>query len=322
MTFMVVDTDIYDVLFGLDLVIKIGAIVDMEQGLIQVRRGPGTDVEVLPLTMVNLMQRSNSETNIRDDASTLKQAPGNSNVVVGLSSLYEHGTNERMVAQEFESDSDSNGDPNEGTQSVGPIDGESEFGDIELENLVMLEGPQQILQLTLQKQADDLMKEEITDADDYADWIQWAVDAEQGKRALSEATSATEVFVLLQVQHMDIIDSSNNIKERIADNHKENSSHVVRPRECNKHIYMDHDQDEEATPNVEVVGGAQDEDLEVADGKQTLQKGLIRYYNKQQQLELVLAAQELFELRDREVDPIVSGDEDKCGVETKGSDIW
>ncbi len=58
MTFMVVDTDSYDVLLGLDLLIKIGAIVDVEQGLIQVRRGPGTDVEVLPLTMVNLIQRS------------------------------------------------------------------------------------------------------------------------------------------------------------------------------------------------------------------------------------------------------------------------
>ncbi len=41
MTFMVVDTDSYDILLGLDLLIKIGAIVDVEQGLIQVWRGPG-----------------------------------------------------------------------------------------------------------------------------------------------------------------------------------------------------------------------------------------------------------------------------------------
>jgi hypothetical protein len=53
MTFMVVDTNSYDILLGLDLLIKIGAIVDVEQGLIQVRRGLGNDVEVLPLTMVN-----------------------------------------------------------------------------------------------------------------------------------------------------------------------------------------------------------------------------------------------------------------------------
>jgi hypothetical protein len=62
MTFMVVDTDSYDVLLGLDFLIKIGAIVDVEQGFIQVRHGPGTNVEVLPLTMVNMLQRMNSET--------------------------------------------------------------------------------------------------------------------------------------------------------------------------------------------------------------------------------------------------------------------
>jgi hypothetical protein len=128
-----------------------------------------------------------------------------------------------MIAQESESNSDSNEDSNEGTQPVGPVDGESKFGDIELEDLVMLEGPHQILQLTLEKQADDFMKEEITDDDDYADWIQWAMDAEQGKQTLPEATSAAEVSVILQVQQMDIADSSSNIKERIADNRKEDS---------------------------------------------------------------------------------------------------
>jgi hypothetical protein len=55
MIFMVVDIDNYDILFGLDFLIKIGVIVDVEQGLIQVRHGPGTNVEVLPLTMVNML---------------------------------------------------------------------------------------------------------------------------------------------------------------------------------------------------------------------------------------------------------------------------
>jgi hypothetical protein len=41
----------------------------------------------------------------------------------------------------------------------------------------------------------------------------WATDAEKGKQALLEATSAAEVSVILQVQQMDIVDSSNNIKE-------------------------------------------------------------------------------------------------------------
>jgi len=49
------------------------------------------------------------------------------------------------------------------------IDCENEFGDTELEELVKSEGPQEILQLTIQEQADDFMKEEIIDFDDYAD---------------------------------------------------------------------------------------------------------------------------------------------------------
>jgi hypothetical protein len=60
MTFMVVDTDSYDVLLGLDFFMKIGAVVDVEKGRIQIRRGPGTNVEVLPLTTVNLLQSMNS----------------------------------------------------------------------------------------------------------------------------------------------------------------------------------------------------------------------------------------------------------------------
>jgi hypothetical protein len=55
MTFMVVDMDSYDVLLGLDFVIKIGTIVDVERGLIQVKHGLGTNVKIL--TMVNMLQR-------------------------------------------------------------------------------------------------------------------------------------------------------------------------------------------------------------------------------------------------------------------------
>jgi hypothetical protein len=223
MTFMVVDTDNYDVLLGLDLLIKIGAIVDVEQGLIQVRRDPGSDVEVLPLTMVNMLQKLKSETMIPNDADALQHTLKNLDAAIRHSSLYEYGGNEQMDAQESDSDSDTDEDCNEQIQLVGPIDGESEFGNTKLEELVLLEGPRQILQLTLQDQTDDLMKEEITDADDYADWIRWVADAEQEKKALSGAANGAEVSVLLQVQHMDIIDSHNIPKERLDDNRKTDS---------------------------------------------------------------------------------------------------
>jgi len=74
MTFMVVDMDGYDVLLGLDFLMKIGAVVDVERGLIQVRHGPGTNVEVLPLTVVNLLQRMSVGTMVRGMSTTWKDA--------------------------------------------------------------------------------------------------------------------------------------------------------------------------------------------------------------------------------------------------------
>jgi predicted aspartyl protease len=74
MTFMVVDTDGYDMLLGLDFLMKIGAVVDVEQGLIQVRHGLGTNVEVLPLTVVNLLQRMSVGTMVREASTTWKDA--------------------------------------------------------------------------------------------------------------------------------------------------------------------------------------------------------------------------------------------------------
>jgi hypothetical protein len=56
MTFMVVDIDSYNLLFGLNFLIKIGIVVDVEKGIIQVRQGPGNNIQVLPLSMVNMLQ--------------------------------------------------------------------------------------------------------------------------------------------------------------------------------------------------------------------------------------------------------------------------
>jgi len=74
MTFMVVDTDGYDVLLGLDFLMKIGAVVNVERGMIQVRHGPGTNVKVLPLTVVNLLQRMSTGTMVREMSTTWKDA--------------------------------------------------------------------------------------------------------------------------------------------------------------------------------------------------------------------------------------------------------
>jgi hypothetical protein len=100
------------------------------------------------------------------------------------------------------SDNDTNDNEyisDEGLQLVEPNGDEYEFGNIELEDLVLSEEPQQILQLILQGQVDDFMEEEIIDVDDYADWLKWVSNAEKRKQYIFESTSCAEVPVLLQV---------------------------------------------------------------------------------------------------------------------------
>ncbi len=139
MIFMVVDTDSYDVLLGLDLLIKIGAIVDVEQGLIQIRKGPGADVEVLPLTMVNLMQRLDSATS--DHKDDWRHASGNSEVMSETSYSSRQDTCELLAELESESDSNSSESSKEATQLVDHDEDASKFGDTEFEELVKKEGP-------------------------------------------------------------------------------------------------------------------------------------------------------------------------------------
>jgi len=143
MTFMVVDTDSYDVLLRLDLLIKIGAIVDVERGLIQVRHRSRINVEVLPLTVVNMLQEMNSETLIQEVAAALGSThlDGNLDTIVRKPSLCEHVATGRMDALILDSDFDTDEDREGKLQLVGPVDDESEFGNTELEDLVLLEGP-------------------------------------------------------------------------------------------------------------------------------------------------------------------------------------
>jgi len=55
MTCTIVDTNYYDPLFGLDFLIKIGVVVDVEKGTIQVRHKPRNNIQILPLNMVNML---------------------------------------------------------------------------------------------------------------------------------------------------------------------------------------------------------------------------------------------------------------------------
>ncbi len=56
MMFLVVDIDTHNLLLSLNVLMKIGAVVDEEKGTILVRPGSRTDVEMLPLNVVNIVQ--------------------------------------------------------------------------------------------------------------------------------------------------------------------------------------------------------------------------------------------------------------------------
>ncbi len=54
--YLVVNTNIYNFLLGLDFLMKIKAVVDVEKGVIQVRSSPSIIVEVLFSNVVNMLQ--------------------------------------------------------------------------------------------------------------------------------------------------------------------------------------------------------------------------------------------------------------------------
>jgi hypothetical protein len=54
----------------------------------------------------------------------------------------------------------------------------------------------------LQDQADDFIREEISDSDDYVDWIQWVFNAEKGKQISREPVRCAEVLALLPIHQV------------------------------------------------------------------------------------------------------------------------
>jgi hypothetical protein len=150
MTFMVIHTDGYDVLLGLDFLMKIGAVVDVERGLIQVRHGPRTNVEVLPLTVVNLLQRMSTGTMVREAPTTWKDVcadQGGDTIPDQDRKAVDEGGDASTSDSDDESDTSEYYDSE--SNRLKQIDSEDEFVDAEFEKLVSSEGPQEMLRLML-----------------------------------------------------------------------------------------------------------------------------------------------------------------------------
>ncbi len=86
-------------------------------------------------------------------------------------------------------------------------------------------------------------------------------------------------------------------------------------------VVSEEDQPKELVPHEaeDIKGGEimQDDDVRVA-----LKRRRPHYYDKEQQLELVLAAQELFEFGEHDLISTGFEKEDKCGIDTRNNDIW
>jgi len=72
----------------------------------------------------------------------------------------------------------------------------------------------------------------------------------------------------------------------------------------------------------EATVGKEIRDSESSKGKQVLRRGKTKYYDRKQQLELVLAAQALLEDDGREIHDASSGGEEAYADDTSKTDIW
>ncbi len=146
------------------------------------RHGPGTNVEVLPLTVVNLLQNTNSGALGPKTPATWKDTRADRDPYQMPEQGQAIGTKEDDAdTSDSDVDTDSSKCDDSESSQQKQVDYEEEFKDADLEELVNSEGPQEMLRLMLQEQGDALMIEELTDFDDYADWIRWVSDAEQSR---------------------------------------------------------------------------------------------------------------------------------------------
>jgi hypothetical protein len=86
-------------------------------------------------------------------------------------------------------------------------------------------------------------------------------------------------------------------------------------------VVSNEDQPEELVP-CEAEVAKRGEFVQDDDVGMVLKRKRPQYYDRQQQLELVLATQQLFEYGEHDLLPTGSNEEDEWGVNTRHQDIW
>ncbi|CAM6065311.1 unnamed protein product [Sphagnum tenellum] len=208
------------------------------------------NVEILPLTTVNLLQNVPSGTLEQEATDRTKEvACGSLETDGGRTSL-----SDSEGASDTVSDTDTETDSTFEPQLVDVLDEAIEFGNTEFEELVLKEGPEQILQLTLQDQTDQFMREEISDSDDCADWIQWVSDAEERKTGNRESTMCEKAPVLMKMQRPNEDENLHNPVKS-----SECSDENTRWREISQRIQIEPDLGEERLGQLwKILGNYQD----------------------------------------------------------------
>jgi hypothetical protein len=168
---------------------KIGEMVDAEKNTIQVRHGPGANVEMLPLNVVNIVQHGEAQ---HTSSMGPIESLGKIFQQLKVEDLLEKGLSWKGGCSSGSNDPNDEGSSDDNTTEFGnetdeedaqfslimqenDAASEDDLKDQGLNHLLQQVFANQIMNLILQDRHYRLLDEYITEGDDYADWLQWAV---------------------------------------------------------------------------------------------------------------------------------------------------
>ncbi len=183
MVFLVVDKNTYDLFLSLDFLMKIGAVVGVEKGTIQVRHGLGANVEMFPLNVINIVQHGETQHTyfvgpIKNLNKMFQQLKVEDLLKKGLSwkggcsSISNHPNDEESFddnTTEFGSETNEEDAQFSLTMQENDVASEDDLKDQGLNHFLQKESANQIMNLILQNRHCRLLDEYIIEGDDYAD---------------------------------------------------------------------------------------------------------------------------------------------------------
>ncbi|CAM6016090.1 unnamed protein product [Sphagnum balticum] len=160
--------------------------------------------------------------------------------------------------------------------------------------------------------ADGIMAEEIADGDDYADWIRWVSDTEKSRQTMYKSTHNVPVPLLLQQQYPEHDSAIPMLLQTVQVKDGDSGREPIEKERPARGVFI---------PDEEAVSTG-DEPVQYEETRIVPKRRKPQYLDMRQQLDLVLAAQELSEFGDQELSPTKSDHEKDHEVELSCVDIW